>query len=192
MVRRSGFTLIELLTVIGVIMLLLAITFPAFTRMRTSQKIRSTKAVVETLTMAAANYANDYGVYPAAEYAPDGANRGNRSLVTLLDARGGRSWPYLPSAFYGRDQRLKDDLLLDLWDRPFIYFDSSVMKEGTSHTYDILGDPAVSPAKDDEAYHNFGRCQIWSCGPNERNDGGLDLHTKEADDLANFEVVKPD
>ena len=188
MVRRRGFTIIELLVVIGVIALLLGIAFPAYMGIRKSQRKKRTRQVVQTLAMAAASYANDYGMYPPAEYESGGPNWGNRSLVTLLDARGGRSWPYLPSAFYDTEQHIKTAVLLDEWDRPFIYFDSSAMKDDTSHTYTIGGNPAVSPVQGDDGYYNFGRCQIWSCGPNGRNDGGLDLHTKEADDLANFGV----
>jgi len=186
--RRAAFTVIELLVVIGVIALLLAITFPAFSAIRRNSKIRKTRAVVETLTTAAASYANDYGLYPPAEFAPDGADRGNRSLVLLLDRRGGRSWPYLPSAFYGDDGHVEGPVLLDAWERPFVYFDTSVMKADTSHAYTLQGNPAVGPIEGDDGFYNFGRCQIWSCGPNERNDGGRDLHTKQADDLANFKI----
>ena len=188
MPRRAGFTMIELLVVIGVIALLFAITFPVYTSIRRSQRNKRTQQVVDTLAAAAAAYANDYGMYPPAEYGSETANWGNRSLVTLLNARGGRSWPYLPSAFYNERQEIDGPLLLDEWDRPFIYFDSSAMKEATSHTYAIEGNTAVSPIQGDDGYLNFGRCQIWSVGPNGRNDGGLDLHTKEADDLADFDV----
>jgi len=145
MVRRRGFTIIELLVVIGVMALLLGIAFPAYVGIRKSQKKKRTRQVVQTLAMAAASYANDYGMYPPAEYESGGPNWGNRSLVTLLDARGGRSWPYLPSAFYDTEQHIKTTVLLDEWDRPFIYFDSSAMKDDTSHTYTIEGNPAVSP-----------------------------------------------
>lgn len=189
--RRSGFTLIELLVAVGVIALLLVITFPAFVAIRKSQKIKRAEAVVETLTTAVASYANDFGIYPPAEFAPEGPDRGNRSLVTLLDARGGRSYPYLPSAFYDQHTAaLKGPLILDPWERPYIYFDTSVMRDDTSHTYTLLGDPNVTPIKNEDGFLNVGRCQIWSCGPNQQSDGGLNLHTKEADDLANFETQK--
>ena len=190
MPRRSGFTLIELLVVIGVIALLMAIAFPAYVSIRRSQKIKRAESVVETLTTATASYANDYGIYPPAEFAPDGPDRGNRSLVALLDARGGRSWPYLPSAFYDGDA-LDGPRILDPWDRPYVYFDTSVMKDATTHVYDLMGDPTVRPITSDDGYFNVGRCQIWSCGPNQQNDGGLNLHTKEADDLANYERQRP-
>ncbi len=192
MPRRAGFTMIELLVVIGVIALLLAITFPAYVSIRRSQRIKRTQQVVDTLGAAAAAYANDYGMYPPAEYGTETANWGNRSLVTLLNARGGRSWPYLPSAFYNDRQEIDGPLFLDEWDHPFIYFDSSAMAEGTSHTYTIEGNPAVSPIRGDDGYYNFGRCQIWSVGPNGQNDGGLGLHTKEADDIANFTLETSD
>jgi len=126
MPRRAGFTMIELLVVIGVIALLLAITFPAYVSIRRSQRIKRTQQVVGTLAAAAAAYANDYGMYPPAEYGSETANWGNRSLVTLLNARGGRSWPYLPSAFYDDRQEIDGPLFLDEWDRegrdePYLY-----------------------------------------------------------------------
>ncbi|MFW6163002.1 MAG: type II secretion system protein [Planctomycetota bacterium] len=183
-----GFTLIELLVVIGVIAVLVAIVFPAYSAIRRSQKIKRTEQLVQTLATAAASYANDYGMYPPADYAAAGPNRGNRSLITLLDARGGQSWPYLPSPFYDGGQHIEGDLFLDEWGRPVIYFDSSTMTDETSHTYAIEGDTAVSPARGDDGYVNFGRCQVWSVGPNGRNEGGLGLGTKEADDIANFDL----
>ena len=196
--RRAAFTVIELLVVMGVIALLVAIAFPAYSAIRRSQRIKRTAAVVETLATAAQNYQNDYGIYPPAESAPEGPpNRGNRALVACLnqgEEAGGRSAPYLPSAFYVpsafRDdpKHIKGDVLLDEWERPFIYFDSSVMTDGKSHTYALRPDTPVSPAMDGDRFYNFGRCQVWSCGPNGRNDGGRDRHTKEADDIANFEV----
>jgi len=51
---------------------------------------------------------------------------------------------------------------------------------------------AVSPVRGDDGYYNFGRCQIWSVGLNGCNDSGLDLHTKEADDKANFTIETSD
>ncbi len=183
--RRSGFTLVEVLVVISVIVLLLAILFPAFMSVRRNQKVRRTEATLGAIAGGVDAYQKDYGVYPPAEFAA-GVSRGNRSLVVLLNAKGGRSAPYLPSAFYD-DGDIRMPLLLDEWDHPFIYFDTSMMREGTVHEYDIPGDRLVRPAVGPKGYWNFGRFQLWSCGPNERNDGGLGSAVG-SDDIANFDA----
>jgi len=181
--RSSAFTLVEVLVVMGILVLLLAILFPAVAAIRRNQKIERTKATVEAIASGIQAYQNDWGVYPPCEFVA-GVNRGNRSLVALLNVKGGRSAPYLPSAFY-EDGEIDRPLLLDEWDRPFIYFDTSAMKGATVHTYDIPGDPNVRPAKGTADYCNFGRFQIWSAGPNERNDHGRGT-AQGADDIANF------
>jgi prepilin-type N-terminal cleavage/methylation domain-containing protein len=184
---RAGFTAVELLVVVGVLAVLLTLLFPAYSAIRRSQKIKRTEATVEVLAAAAESYANDYGIYPPAAYGTEQANWGNRSLVVLLNARGGRGAPYLPSAFYDRGE-VKGPLFLDAWARPFIYFDTSAMHGKTEHDYTVRGNPTVTPIEGPDGYYNFGGCQVWSCGPNERNDGGRNLHREGADDLANFAI----
>jgi len=186
--RRDGFTLVELLVVMGVIMVLLGILFPVYSSIRRSQKVERTKAAVQAVASGVEAYQNDYGVYPPAEFVSEPVNRGNRSLVTLLNAKGGRSAPYLPSAYYERGE-IVGPLLVDEWERPFIYFDTSVMREDISHDYGIAGNRSVSPARGAEGFCNLGRFQLWSCGPNERNDGGRG-HRAGADDVANFQVAE--
>ena len=182
--KRAGFTLVEVLVVTSVIAILLLILFPAFNAIRRSQRVKRTEATVGAMASGIAAYQNDYGLYPPAEFAPPGANRGNRSLVALLNAKGGRSAPYLPAAFYDHGE-VRGPLLLDEWERPFVYFDTSVMKADTAHEYDLLGDRLVRPAKGASDYFNFGRFQLWSCGPNERNDNGRGK-AQGCDDIANF------
>ncbi|HUT35389.1 MAG TPA: hypothetical protein VNE39_18015 [Planctomycetota bacterium] len=181
--RGDAFTLVEMLVVTSVIVLLLAILFPAFTAIRRNQKVQRTKATVEAIASGIQAYQNDWGVFPPSEFV-EGVNRGNRSLVALLNVKGGRSAPYLPSAFY-EDGEIDRPLLLDEWDRPFIYFDTAVMRAETSHDYDILGNRAVQPVRGPAGYCNFGRFEVWSCGPDERNDQGRGK-AQGADDIANF------
>ncbi len=184
---QSAFTLVEVLVVISVIVLLLAILFPAFVSVRRSQKVRRTEATLGAIAAGVDAYQNDYGVYPPAEFAGAAIiNPGNRSLVVLLNAKGGRSAPYLPAAFY-EDGDIRMPLFLDEWGHPFIYFDTSMMREGTVHEYDLPGDRQVRPAVGPKGYWNFGRFQLWSCGPNERNDRGLGSAVG-SDDIANFEA----
>jgi prepilin-type N-terminal cleavage/methylation domain-containing protein len=180
--RSAGFTLVEVLVVMGILVLLLAILFPVFNAIRRNQKIERTKATVEAIASGIQAYQNDWGIYPPCEFVA-GVNPGNRSLVVLLNVKGGRSAPYLPSAFY-EDGEIEGPLLLDEWEHPFVYFDTSAMKSGLSHDYGILGN-SVQPSAGPTGYYNFGRFQLWSCGPNERNDHGRGT-AQGADDIANF------
>jgi prepilin-type N-terminal cleavage/methylation domain-containing protein len=197
-VRPHGFTLVELLVVMGVIVLLLAILLPVYASIRRSQKIKRVEAMVQSIASGIESYQNDYGLYPPSD--PDDVtlpanNRGNRALVHFLkagEAQGGRSAPYLPTPFYTQTQHpeIATDVLLDEWEEPLIYFDTSVMEKDYSQNYVLRGRTvAVSPvANDDGEFYNLGRFQLWSCGPDRRNNEGLNLHREGADDLANFTV----
>lgn len=184
--QRAAFTLVETLVVCGVIMILLTILFPVYTSIRRNQRVQRTHATVGAIASGIDAYQNDWGLYPPCEFAPDGPNRGNRSLVALLNVKGGRSAPYLPSAFYEHGE-IEGPLLLDEWERPLIYFDTSAMRAETAHDYDLLGPRAVRPAQGATGFYNFGRFQLWSCGPNERNDNGRG-RAEGGDDVANFVV----
>ncbi|MBL7224067.1 MAG: type II secretion system protein, partial [Candidatus Brocadiae bacterium] len=146
MPRRRGFTIVELLVTIGVLVLLAAIGFPAFTGIRRSQRNKRVANAISTLSVAIENYQNDYGIYPPADEPPNDLNKGNRALVhwfTEGEAAGGRSAPYLPSAYYDADKQIEGEVLLDEWERPYIYFDTAAMREKNSddsdfsHTYDL-------------------------------------------------------
>ena len=197
MVRARGFTMIELLVSVSVIILLLAILFPVLSSIRASQRNKRTAAAVEVISQAIEGYCSDYSVYPMADPSTDvlsgTRNRGNRALVLWLkegDAAGRKGAPYLPSAYRDEGGQVEGDLLLDEWDRPFVYFDTTCMEKDYTQPYDIEGDQNVGPAKSGESYYNFSRFQLWSVGANGRNDGGLNLHTKAADDIANFVVAE--
>jgi len=196
---RRGFTLIELLVVVSILAVLVAAVFPAYTAIRRSQRVKRVEASVEALAGGVAAYQNDFGIGPPANpptsLVPAGTNLGNRSVVFFLrlgEAAHGKSAPYLPSKFYNELLQIKYNVLLDEWDRPYVYFDTAAMKSGPGPLYDVLDragnspspvPPAVKGATD---YYNIGGYQILSCGPNQRYDGGRNLHTSEADDIANF------
>jgi len=202
---RRGFTMIELLVVVSILAVLLAAVFPAYSAIRRSQRIKRVEATLQTLASGVEAYQNDFGVFPPANppttLVADGANLGNRSLVFFLNGGNklgqpakGKSAPYLPSRFYNEFGLIRYEVLLDEWDRPYIYFDTPSMNATTTHNYTLLGNQAVQPAWHQNAqggfdyYYNMGRFQLWSCGPNEKNDGGRNLHTSAADDIANFVV----
>lgn len=66
MARRQAFTLIELLTVIAIIGLLAAITFPVFSRVKDSANRSSDASHMNALRTAIGLYAVDQGGYPPA------------------------------------------------------------------------------------------------------------------------------
>lgn len=197
---QRAFTIVELLVVVSILAVLVAAVFPAYTAIRRSQRVKRVEATVEAIASGVAAYQNDFGIGPPANpptsLVPAGTNLGNRSVVHFLrlgEAAHGKSAPYLPSKFYNEFLQIKYNVLLDEWDRPFVYFDTAAMKPDTSPLYDVLdragnSPSAVQPAKGATDYYNIGGCQILSCGPNQRYDGGRNLHTSEADDLANFVV----
>jgi type II secretory pathway pseudopilin PulG len=195
--RLQAFTIIELLVVLGVIVLLLAIAVPVLSAVRTSQRKERVAAAVTTLSTAVDSYQNDYGVHPLADppsdLVADGVNKGNRALVYFLrqgEAAGARSAPYLPSAYYDDRREIEGDILLDEWEYPFIYFDTSAMSDDTEHTYALRGNATVSPVRSSttDSFYNFGRFQLWSVGPNGRNDGGPNPDDEHNDDIGNFEL----
>lgn len=191
---RRGFTIIELLASVGVLVILVGITFPVLASIRRSQKKKRVSSAVITLGLAIEAYQNDFGVFPLADTPSiTGLNRGNRALVYWLKAgedAGGRSAPYLPSAYYDHAaKQIKGDVLRDEWERPYVYFDTSAMKTGFSQAYDLRGGQApVRPAKNATTgrYYNFGRFQLWSCGPDEQNSGGPNPDDEKNDDIGNF------
>ncbi len=194
---HRGFTIIELLASVGVLVILVAITFPVLASIRRSQKKKRVSAAVITLGLAIESYQNDFGVFPIADLEDavigPGLNKGNRALVYWLtagEAAGGRSAPYLPSAYYDHAaKQIEGDVLRDEWERPYVYFDTSAMKTAFSQAYDLRGGQApVRPAKNATTgrYYNFGRFQLWSCGPDEQNNGGPNPHDEHNDDIGNF------
>ena len=197
---RRGFTFIEILVSVGVLAILLLLSFPVMASIRRAQRKERVKAAITTLGVAIESYQNDFGVFPIADpplsVLPDVPNRGNRALVHWLkagEAAHGRSAPYLPSAYYDDTKRLAGDTLRDEWERPYLYFDTSAMKAKTDddkdfgHPYELLGaNTFVRPvAHTTRGYYNFGRFQLWSAGPNQMNDGGPNPRN---DDIGNFSV----
>lgn len=79
--RQRGFTLVELLVVIAIIVVLMAILFPVFGRVK--QKARETQCRhnLHELAMALKTYRHDHGRFPGAPYydAVDGRYRGGFS-----------------------------------------------------------------------------------------------------------------
>ena len=62
--RRSGFTLVELLVVIGIILILLALLFPAISAVRVRARVADTKQEISKLSSGINAYFVDFHAYP--------------------------------------------------------------------------------------------------------------------------------
>ena len=76
--RSRGFTLIELLVVIAIIAILIALLLPAVQQAREAARRSSCKNNLKQLGLAAHNYLDVHGVFPASLQCRDGACGGNR------------------------------------------------------------------------------------------------------------------
>ena len=85
-----AFTLAELLVVIAIIGLLTALAIPALSGVRRRSQTKATSALLERLSLALANYSNDFGDYPPSQMTRAGVrganeiNAGSELLVRCL------------------------------------------------------------------------------------------------------------
>src|SRR5262249_15509692 len=106
--RRAGFTLIEILIVIAVIGILTAIAFPVMSSVKTRQKAKATKVLIENLKLKLEQYASDFGDYPPSNpkelgLPSNGINDGNECLVRCLTTKK-KNGPYMEFS----DEQLKN------------------------------------------------------------------------------------
>lgn len=85
--HKKGFTLVELLIVIGILVILMAITIVAVLGLQGRAKAAKTKGLVGALMSAIQAYESDWGDFPPDGYDPGdqtGGRKGSASLVNLL------------------------------------------------------------------------------------------------------------
>lgn len=85
---RHGFTLVELLTVIGIIILLLAILLPVVSQVRVRANVANTQQQMSRIMSACVNYYHDFDAYPGplAENQLQGA--GQTATANIIDPSG--------------------------------------------------------------------------------------------------------
>jgi prepilin-type N-terminal cleavage/methylation domain-containing protein len=83
--RPSGFTLVELLVVIGIIVLLLAISVPIATRLTAGNRAMSCESHLHKIHQAIRMYRLDEGSFPPYVYDPNTNQVVGRGLLALLD-----------------------------------------------------------------------------------------------------------
>lgn len=198
--RRGGFTLVEVLVTIAIITLLMGLVLPAL--MKSSGKAREveTKTLINMIKAALQEYEHDYGDYPPTSLrdqgsSSNGVNDGIESLVVHLSNKSKGS-PYLeledknyenldndniPSSypldwFFGNRQARE---IVDSWGNPLVYFHHRDYSAPKSHmrTYRLANRKNTSgfkpgKSKRTAAFHGWSSFQIWSVGPNGKNENG--------------------
>lgn len=83
--RRRGFSLVEILVVIGIIVILLAITVPIAMRLTAGNRLMACEGNLHRIYQALRMYRLDEGGFPPYYYTPDPGTIHGRGLLTLTD-----------------------------------------------------------------------------------------------------------
>lgn len=197
---NKGFTLVELLVVIAIIGILAAIVVPSYVSIRGQSKRTAMKNDLHRISMALETYQKDFGKYPPTvltEKSDDvqlqnAVNNGIESLTACLMTKN-LNGPYLEwdekryantdrdgvnknvtNWFFG-DKQLRE--LTDIWGNPIIYINSRDYKSPKKigkylnrrqQTY--APQPVANP--NTKTFVNPMKFQLWSIGPNGRNENG--------------------
>jgi len=161
--RRGGFTLVELLVVMLILSVLIGIAVVSFSGILGQAKKVKAEQMIKNIETALGEYEARYGEYPIADYPND------EGIGAVMDA-----------IFYGPEKLLpvkeKDlveskylgkKVVADPWKKPYRY----------RSAYDEGGNIR-------EGIHNSEKFDIWSVGPNLKDDYGEE--GEENDDIGNW------
>ncbi len=159
--NKRGFTLIELLVVISIIGALAGLFGVGAPRVIQMAKKSKAKSVIQGLELAIKQYNNDFGIFPD--------DSSSKSVINVLT--GYSEFPDKPDPVF----RESPD-----WNGPY-YTSEKKMFEGEELNGALL-DPWQTPYKFNlsNPQHNHYTFDIWSCGPNRKDDKG------EGDDVRNW------
>lgn len=186
---RRGFTLIELLVAIGVIVVLVGLSFPAISAVRKRSQVRETDAVLQRIKLALATYAQDFGDYPPSAVKKvglkgNGQNDGVELMLRALSTKA-KSGPYIQlddrqmgNADQDRLPTDKDPFgstflnrelleVLDSWQNPVVYLHNADYDKGGAATLQAGGLAQVPAGKSEQTgqYLGLTTFQLWSAGP---------------------------
>jgi type II secretory pathway pseudopilin PulG len=131
--RPAGFTLIEIITVLGVVMLLMAIGIGVAKGVFKNVKTKQTTVLINGLTAAVSEYRAAWGDYPQLD-------NGDDFPLDVL-SRKERGGPFLPA---GVDRYIEDDTIVDGWHRGlhYEYIDINTLPKIWSNGYDDVSNTA--------------------------------------------------
>ncbi|MDI6733792.1 MAG: type II secretion system protein [Planctomycetota bacterium] len=197
--NQTGFTLLEILVVIAIIVLMAGIMTMGLLPAKGKAKTQTTRALIANIQGALESYFAAYGDYPPTDLSDlypgtsNGTNNGIESVVACLSVQE-KGGPFLiglqesryanldgdstavpPVNWWFGDTQLRE--IVDLWNNPFVYFhyrDYDNPSAGNNYSFRKVGD-AISPQRSSATatYYNAFTFQIWSAGPDEKNDNGL-------------------
>ncbi|MBI5779220.1 MAG: type II secretion system protein [Planctomycetes bacterium] len=195
---QKGFTLVELLIVISIIALLTTMVTVSLLSAKNKAKIQATRALIANIQAAIENYYGAYGDYPPTTLADMytggfSGNNGIESVVYCLSAQD-KGGPFLLGILDSKYSNLDSDQfgstplreLVDEWKNPIVYFHSKDYldpSKGNIYSFRKPGDaimPQQNPAAGANVYYNPVTFQLWSAGPDEKNNNGL------TDDINNW------
>lgn len=189
--KKHGFTLVELMIVISIITLLTTMVTVGLLKAKGSAKIQTSRALIANIQAGIENYFGAYGDYPPTSLedsglSVNGVNNGIESVVACLNTQS-KGGPFLLGILESKYRDLDGDLfreIIDEWNNPIVYFHSRDYDnpgKGSNYSFRRSGAsiaPQINP--DTFAYYNPYTFQIWSAGPDEKNNNGL------GDDVCNW------
>ena len=196
---RRGFTLVEVLIVIAIIGLLAGLLLPSLLGAKQQARMGATQATLQALRGALEQYQSRFGDYPPSSLAalrigmPNDTNLGIESATACLATTiGGR--PFVegfredlfgnvdkdrisgnPLKWFFGNNDLRE--IVDDWGNPIVYYHfRDYAKPAPYSKYTIgAGKPQVCcPSKSaaTATFHNPYKYQIWSAGPDGKNQNG--------------------
>jgi len=158
---ERGFTLIELLVVISIIGILVSLGFVGYPAvMRTAYKHKA-KTTIQALEMALSQYHSDFSDYPD--------DSSSKSVMNALTGFG--EFEDKP------DPKIRNN---PDWNGPYFKAEKKQFK------YGLLNEALLDPWQQEYKFnlsdpqHNFDGCDIWSPGPNKKDENG------SGDDIRNW------
>ena len=197
---RKAFTLVELLIVISIITVLTTMVTVGLLTAKGKAKIQITRALIAKIQSGLESYYAAYGDYPPTNLADmypggsNGTNNGIESVVYCLSNQD-KGGPFLLGVLESDYSNLDSDSfgsaplreIVDGWKAPIVYFhsrDYDNPSKGNSYSFRKSGVaimPQLNPAAGSNVYYNHATFQLWSAGPDEKNNNG------SGDDVNNWE-----
>jgi type II secretory pathway pseudopilin PulG len=172
--RRDAFTLMELLVVIGIIMLLMALLFPALGMVRRHSLKVKCQTLMAQVEAACDHYRNLNGDYPDSLGMSSAFMSGTTPRLSTDPAIG---WTAVAGDLLTRIRSVDPDhftgtALEDPWRQSLRYRPVQYYPFSAAAAKNVDKDPPPNSTK----------FQLWSCGPDEKDDQG----ESSSDDLTNW------